>query len=175
MSVDIQLEDVKEADILVDTTVQEKNITIPTDGKLYDCIIRKTLKIAEKEGIKLRQSYRRTTRRLKIRLRFSHHPKRRKEARAAQRKLTTIAGRLTREIERKLPAERLSIYLPDIVLFNKVLLQRKTDKNKIYSLHEPHTSCIAKGKSHKEYEFGSKVSCAVIPGENIIAGVVNFQ
>jgi len=54
MSVDIQQEDVKGTDILVDTTVQEKNTTFPTDGKLYDRIIRKTLKIAEKEGIKLR-------------------------------------------------------------------------------------------------------------------------
>lgn len=54
-------------------------------------------------------------------------------------------------------------------------MQCKTDKNKIYSLHEPHTSCIAKGKSHKEYEFGSKVSFAVIPGQNIMVGVVNFQ
>ena len=175
MSIDVQKEDVQGTDLLVDTTVQEKNITFPTDSKLYDKIIKKTLKIAEKEEITLRQSYRRTTKRLKTQLRFAHHPKRRKEARAAKRRLKTIAGRLTREIERKLPAERLSIYLPDIDLFKKVLLQQKTDKNKIYSLHEPHTSCIAKGKTHKKYEFGSKVSFAVIPGQNIIVGVVNFQ
>lgn len=175
MSIDVQQEDVQGADILVDTTVQEKNITFPTDSKLYDKIIKKAWKIAEKEDITLRQSYRRTTKRLKIRLRFAHHPKRRKEAKAAQRKLKTIAGRLTRELERKIPLEKLSIYLPDIELFNKVLLQQKTDKNKIYSLHEPYTSCIAKGKAHKEYEFGSKVSIAVIPRKNIIVGVVNFQ
>ncbi len=120
MSIDVQKEDVQGTDLLVDTTVQEKNITFPTDSKLYDKIIKKTLKIAEKEEITLRQSYRRTTKRLKTQLRFAHHPpKRRKEARAAKRRLKTIAGRLTREIERKLPAERLSIYLPDIDLFKK--------------------------------------------------------
>jgi len=89
--------------------------------------------------------------------------------------LKTIAGSLTRELERKIPLEKLSIYLPAIELFNKVLLQQKTDKSKIYSLHELYTSCIAKGKAYKEYEFGSRVSIAVIPRKNIIVGVVNFQ
>ena len=36
--------------------------------------------------------------------------------------------------------------------------QERSDKNKLYSLHEPHVVCIAKGKAHKKYEFGSKVS-----------------
>ncbi len=38
------------------------------------------------------------------------------------------------------------------------MLQNKTDKHKIYSLHEPHVCCISKGKAHKLFEFGSKVS-----------------
>ena len=29
---------------------------------------------------------------------------------------------------------------------------------KIYSLHEPEMQCISKGKEHKKYEFGNKVS-----------------
>jgi IS5 family transposase len=57
----------------------------------------------------------------------------------------------------------------------KVVAQQKQDKNKIYSLHEPSTSCIAKGKVHKQFEFGSKVSFAVVPGVNIIVGVKNFN
>lgn len=43
-------------------------------------------------------------------------------------------------------------------LFDKVLNQKRSDKNKIYSLHELDVSCISKGKSHKKYEFGNKVS-----------------
>ena len=42
-----------------------------------------------------------------------------------------------------------------------ILLQNKTDKHKIDSLHEPHVSCISKGKAHKPFEFGSKVSISI--------------
>jgi hypothetical protein len=38
------------------------------------------------------------------------------------------------------------------------LAQNKSDSGKIYSLHEPAVQCISKGKEHKKYEFGSKVS-----------------
>jgi transposase, IS5 family len=62
-----------------------------------------------------------------------------------------------------------------LINFNKVVSQKKLDKNKIYSLHEPSTSCIAKGKAHKKFEFGSKVSFAVVPGVNIIVGIKNFN
>ena len=167
--------DLRKRDVLVDTTVQEKNITFPTDTKLYVKVIEKSRRIAEKEGLVLRQSYKRTTKQLLIKQRFAHHPKRKKEAGKARRKLRTIAGRLTRELERKLPEERLSLYKNDLELFKKVISRKKSDKDKIYSLHEPETACIAKGKAHKKYEFGSKVSFAMLPGSNIIVGVVNFQ
>jgi transposase, IS5 family len=41
----------------LDTTVQEKNITYPTDDKLYKKIIKRCWKIADEELINLRQSY----------------------------------------------------------------------------------------------------------------------
>lgn len=167
--------DLRSRDVLVDTTVQEKNITYPTDTKLYVKIIKKSNKIAKKEGLVLRQSYKRTTRNLLLKQRFAHHPKRRKEALKAQRKLRTIAGRLTREVERKLSEEKLKLYINDLELFKKVLAQERFDKNKIYSLHEPDTACIAKGKASKKYEYGSKVSFAMLPGSNIIVGVVNYK
>lgn len=167
--------DLRKRDVLVDTTVQEKNITSPTDAKLFVKIIQRSNKIAKKEGIVLRQSYKRTTKQLLLKQRFAHHPKRKKEANKAQRKLRTIAGRLTRELERKLPEGKLDGYINDLELFKKVLARQRFDKNKIYSLHEPETACIAKGKAHKKYEFGSKVSFAMLPGSNIIVGVVNFK
>ncbi len=34
------------------------------------------------------------------------------------------------------------------------------DKNKVYSVHAPEVECISKGKAHKRYEFGCKVSVA---------------
>ena len=161
-------------DLLVDTTAHEKNITFPTDVKLYRRIVEKCNKIAKKEGIELRQSYTRTIKRLMLQQRFSHHPRRRKQANKAKRKLRTVAGRITRDLERKLNANQRLLYDDQIIIFKKVLSQKRNDRNKIYSLHEPEVSCIAKGKAHKPYEFGSKASFALLPKSNIIVGVVNY-
>lgn len=159
----------------VDTTAHEKNITYPTDTKLRRKIIDKCVAIAKKENIELRQSYKFTVKECLLKGRFAHHPKRKKQARAAQRKIKTIASRLVRELYRKLPQEKVSQYESDLELFARVLAQQKNDSNKIYSLHEPTVSCIAKGKVHKPYEFGSKASIATTQNGNIIVAAVSFQ
>ena len=94
--------EVHEKEVLIDTTVQEKNITFPTDSKLHKKIIEGCRKIAEKEDITLRQSYRRIVKQLMIEQRFREHPKKRKKANAAARKFKTIAVRLVRDVERGL-------------------------------------------------------------------------
>ena len=53
--------------------------------------------------------------------------------------------------------------------------QKKDDKDKIYSLHELEVGCIAKGKEHKKYEFGSKVAFAVGQKSNVIKAAVSFK
>ncbi|MGA2822809.1 MAG: IS5 family transposase [Bacteroidales bacterium] len=174
VSVQLQGKDIKGKDVIVDTTAQEKNITFLTDSKLYRKVIEKCNTIAEKEGIDLRQNYHWTIKKLLLQLRFSHHPKRKKQARKALKKLRVIAGRQIRDIERKLSAEKLEQYATDIELFKQVISQHRYSKNNVYSLHEPHTSCIAKGKAHKEYEFGCKTSFAMLPKSNIIVGVQTF-
>jgi len=50
--------------VSVDTTVQEKNITFPTDDKLYKKVIHKCWHIAENEGLPQRQRYSRTLKKL---------------------------------------------------------------------------------------------------------------
>lgn len=175
LSVSLQQQDTRSSDVLIDTTVQEKNISYPTDSKLYCKIIEQCRKIACKQGVRLRRSYRRKVKELRISLRFSHHPRRKQQARKALKRLKTIAGCISRDLMRKLPEAVLEQYHQKLVLFERVLKQKRQDKNKIYSLHEPDVSCIAKGKAHKAYEFGSKVSIAVIPKKNIIVGVVNHQ
>ena len=80
-----------------------------------------------------------------------------------------------RELERKLSPEAKVAYGESLINLKKVIAQKRFDKNKIYSLHEPDVACIAKGKAHKKFEFGSKVSFAVVPGVNIIVGVNNFN
>jgi len=156
----------------IDTTVQEKNITYPTDNKLHRKIIKKCVAMAERQDIELRQSYRRTLKKLSVDQRFRNHPKNYGKARKADRKVKTIAGRLVRELERKLPA---GLYATELALFNKVLSQQRHDHNKIYSLHEPHVQCISKGKEHKKYEFGSKVSITTTKNSGVIIGAINIE
>ncbi len=122
----------------IDTTVQEKNITFPTDCKLNRKIIDKCKKIAEKENLPVRQSYTRTLMRLSLDQRFRNHLRNKWKARKADRKEKTIAGRLVRELERNLSPH--SNYQWDIDLFNRILNQKKSESNKIYSVHEPDCS-----------------------------------
>ena len=131
------------------STAQEKNITFPTDAKLRKRVIDKCNKIAKKENIIQRQTYKRVSKKLLRDSYFGHHPKRRKSAESARRKLKTIGGRLIRELERNLPEDRRLFYSKELTLYKKVLEQTRNSKDKIYSLHEPHTACIAKGKARR--------------------------
>jgi len=168
-------DDDKPIAVSVDTTVQEKNITYPTDDKLYKKIIKKCWAIADKEGIDLRQSYSRTVSKLSHTQRFKRTKNGARDARKAGKKIKIIAGRLVRELARKLPLERLGMYLPRLKLYQRVLSQKRGDSNKIYSLHEPDVKCYAKGKEHKKFEFGSKASILVDQQSGIIMGALNFS
>ncbi len=168
--------EINEKEVLIDTTVQEKNITFPTDSKLHKKIIESCWKISDKEDINLRQSYKRTVKQLMIDQRFREHPRRRKKANAAARKLKTIAGRLVREIERNLDGtDRLSVYTEKLLMYNRVLVQKKDSKNKIYSFHAPEVKCISKGKEHKKYEFGNKSSIVLTKNSGIVIGAMAFE
>jgi IS5 family transposase len=161
--------------VSVDTTVQEKNITYPTDDKLYKKIIKKCWQIADKEEIDLRQSYSRVVKKLSHQQRFRNTKTGARDARKANKKIKIIAGRLVRDLARKLSLDRLGIYLSDLKLYQRVLSQKREDKDKIYSLHEPGVKCYSKGKEHKKFEFGSKVSIVVDQGTGIIMGAINFS
>ncbi|HUV00562.1 MAG TPA: IS5 family transposase [Bacteroidales bacterium] len=168
--------EVHEKEVLIDTTVQEKNITFPTDSKLHKKIIEGCRKISKKEGIKLRQSYTRTVKQLMIEQKFRDHPKKRKKANAAARKLKTIAGQLVRDVERSLDdIDRLSYYDEQLWLYYRVLGQKRDDKNKIYSFHAPEVKCISKGKEHKKYEFGNKSSFVLTKKSGIVVGAMAFE
>ena len=172
-SIRINGNDSNDPHVSVDTTVQEKNITYPTDDKLNKKIIKKCHAIVEKEHLPLRQSYTRTLKKLSINQRFRNHPTNKSKARKADRKVKTIAGRLVRELERNLPPG--SSYQADIELFKSVLAQKRNDSNKIYSLHEPEVQCISKGKEHKKYEFGNKVSIVHTQNTGVIVGALGFR
>lgn len=115
-SIRINGDDSQDKDIYIDTTVQEKNITYPTDDKLAKKIIKKCLKIAQEHDLELRQTYTRTIKKLAYTQRFRHHPKNKGKARKADKKIKTIAGRLVRDLERKLRAKGLD-YTESLTLF----------------------------------------------------------
>lgn len=161
--------------VQIDTTVQEKNITYPTDSKLQRRIIEYLWWLAEAEGIQLRQSYKFVLKELRMQMHNGHHPRRRKQARKAANKIKTICGRLLRDVERKLDEAKRAHYQPWLELYRQVLNQKQNDTNKIYSLHEPQVCCIAKGKAHKKYEFGNKVAICRAAKSGVIVGMKSFE
>ena len=156
----------------MDSTVQEKNITYPTDAKLHKKIIKNVLKTVHDKSLPLRQSYARTLKGIYRAQRFRNHPGNRKKALTADRRLKTIAGRLVRELERNLGGS--SGYEKMFELYYRVLSQTHKSKNKVYSLHEPDVVCISKGKEHKKYEFGNKVSI-LRSWSGLILGACSFR
>ena len=173
-SVALHGKDSLESDVVVDTTVQEKNITFPTDTKLRMSVIKRCWKVAEKEQVVLRRSYRREMKALMRTIRFSKSRKETKKVSSAVRRVKTIANALLRELSRKLPASRYEEKKEELCRWSKAVNQQRTDKDKVYSLHEPEVSCICKGKAHKKYEFGSKAAVAMTKGSGVIVGVKSF-
>lgn len=63
----------------IDSTVQGKNITYPTDAKLHKKIVKKVLDIVKKQGFPLRQSYTFLLKAICRDQRFRNHPRNRKK------------------------------------------------------------------------------------------------
>ena len=162
----------KEQTAFIDSTVQEKNVTSPTDSKLLNKIIDYCHKVAKAEVIKVRQSYAREIKELKLTQRFRGKSHSRKKVAKADRRMRTIAGRLVRELLRELPSD--SIYREHLELCLRFVNGELLDGHKIYSLHEPDVLCICKGKEHKKYEFGNKVSIIRL-WNGIIIGAMSFR
>jgi len=172
MSVKLHGKDAQEKQVIIDTTVQEKNVTYPTDGKLAIKMIHHLHKIAKEEKIQLRRTYVKEIKGHRISLRFFRHPKKIRKAKSAMKRLKTITGILIRDLKRNMNEEQLAKHEETFELFLKVANQKQKDSNKIYSLHEQHIYAIAKGKDHKKYEYGTKASLVTTMKSNIIIGVV---
>ncbi len=155
------------ARVTVDTTVQEKNITHPTDSKLLYTAIRKLGRAAQERSIPLRQSYIRVGKRAAVKVSRYAHAKQFKRMRRQLRKLRTYVGRMIRDLERKTPQmdDDLVVILAKA---ERLRNQRLTDSNKLYSWHEPEVKCISKGKARQRYEFGQKVALATTNRSNWI-------
>ena len=158
--------------VVVDTTVQEKNITFPTDAKLLSRAIRKLAKFCLAHRLKLRQSYSRVAKRTAQKA--SEHGARRRFGKLKQcnQDLKNWLGRVLRDIENKRENTVLSTNFESLIeLAHKLLLQEKNTPKKIYSLHEPETQCIGKGKDNIRYEFGQKAAVVTSNNRNWIVNV----
>ena len=162
--------------VLSDTTVQENNTTFPTDAKLCKKVIDKCNKIAEKEGIKQRQKFKKESKQLLRDTYNGQHPRRAKQSKKAKKQIKTLANKLLRELDRKMTEEQKLRYKKEIDFYKRAVNQQKNDIKKIYSLHKPFTECIAKGKAHKKYEFGNKVGLVTggKKGKKIILAIMGF-
>ena len=155
----------------IDTTVQEKAIAYPTDARLYYKMQVKLVKTAQKYGIELRQSYRRLGKKALVMQGRYSHARQMKRAMRETKKLKMYLGRITRELRRK-TGDAASGALEELLQRSEILLQQKKhDTNKLYSCHAPEVECISKGKTHKKYEFGCKVSVATTSRDNWIVGI----
>ena len=175
VSVQLHGSSAEEKQVLIDTTVQEKNITYPTDGKLAIKMIHHLHKIGKKEQLNLRRTFVKEIKEHRINLRFFKHPKKIKKARASIKRLRTIVGILIRDISRNLSQDKLSNYENTFKLFDKVRNQQIKDSNKVLSLHETHVYAITKGKDHKKYEYGTKASIVATKDSGVIVGVASHS
>jgi transposase, IS5 family len=149
--------------VIVDTTVEPKNVTFPTDAKLINRAREKLVKLAKRLGVDLRQSYVRVGKLALIKHQRYAHAKQFKRANKALRKLKTYLGRTIRDITRQIAGESglKAMFARLLHLAGRVLDQTRHQRGpKVYSLHAPEVECIGKGKPHRPYEFGVKVSVA---------------
>ena len=158
------------ARVNVDTTVQEKAIAYPTDARLYDKMRRRLVREAGEQGIELRQSYVRLGKRALAKQGRYGHAKQMKRARRETRRLKTYLGSVLRDMQRKVAAPDSALQ-EVFALAERLLAQKRSDKNKLYAVHAPEVECIAKGKAHKRYEFGCKVSVVTTSKKNWVVGV----
>lgn len=154
----------------VDTTVQEKAIAFPTDARLYHKARRALVRLARVLQYKLRQSYERLGKQALARQGRYAAAQQMKRARQQTKQLRTYLGRVLRNLERFVgPLKEGQARL--LLLARRIFAQQRGDHGKLYSVHAPEVACIAKGKAHKRYEFGAKVSVVTTNRQGWIIGI----
>ena len=147
--------------VTVDTTVQPKNVTFPTDAKLLHAAVKGLNRLARQYGVRLRQSYLRVAKRAAMMAGRYAHAKQFKRHRQQLRILRTRLGRLIRDVRRKIAgqADLEAAFEWPLTKASQVRSQQQRQRGwKLYSFHAPEVECIGKGKASAPYEFGVKVS-----------------
>jgi IS5 family transposase len=146
--------------VTVDTTVQPKNITFPTDAKLVHAAIKGLNRLARQHGVPLRQSYLRLAKRAAMMAGRYAHAKQFNRHQRELRFLRTRLGRLVCDIRRKVRGrDDLEAAFQEPSRASQIRAQQQRQRGwKLYSFHAPEVECIGKGKARSPYEFGVKVS-----------------
>ena len=138
------------ARVTVDTTVQPKNISFPTDAKLLHAAIRGLTRLAKKHAVRLRQSYLRIAKRAATMAGRYAHAKQFKRHHRQLRILRSRLGRLVRDIRRKIAGQEeleAAFSLP-LSRADQIRSQQQRQRGwKLYSFHAPEVECIGKGKA----------------------------
>jgi transposase, IS5 family len=149
--------------VIIDTTVQDKAIAFPTDAKLMHRARERLVALAQRHGVRLRQSHVRVGKTALLRQQRYAHARQFKRANRMLRRLRTLLGRVIRDITRKIKGDAglEQVFAVPLSLARRVKDQRRQERGrKVYALHAPEVECIGKGKAHRPYEFGVKVSVA---------------
>jgi IS5 family transposase len=150
------------SEVIIDTTVQPKNVMFPTDARLLNRAREILVRLAKTCSVELRQSYARVGKFALIEHQRYAHAKQFKRANRALKTLRTYLGRVIRDIARKIEGDvwlKEMVFGPILSLARRVRDQKQHSRGpKVYSLHAPEVECIGKGKAHRPYEFGVKVS-----------------
>ena len=149
------------ARVTIDTTVQPKAITFPTDAKLLHAAIRGLTHLARKHGVRLRQSYLRVAKNVAMMAGRYAHAKQFNRHRKQLRILRSRLGRIIRDIGRKIAGQSAleEIFAWPLARASQIRSQQQRQRGwKLYSFHAPEVECIGKGKARAPYEFGVKVS-----------------
>ncbi len=91
--------------VTVDTTVQPKAISFPTDAKLVHAAIRGLNRLARRHGVRLRQSYSRLAKAAAMMAGRYAHAKQFRRHRRQLRLLRSRLGRIIRDIRRKIDGQ----------------------------------------------------------------------
>ena len=160
--------------VTVDTTVQPKAVAHPSDARLYHRGREILVRLAAKHGLGLRQSYARLGKRALRKAGTYLHARQTNRAKREIKRLKTFLGRVSRDIRRKLAGNQALAphFARALALVDRLLAQQRHDTGKLYSLHAPEVECLAKGKAHKKYEFGVKVSVAVTNRSGFVLGMM---
>jgi transposase, IS5 family len=147
--------------VTVDTTVQPKAISFPTDAKLLHAAIKGLNRLARKCRLRLRQSYLRIAKQAAMMAGRYAHAKQFKRHHRQLRLLRSRLGRIIRDIRRKIAgkAELEVTFERPLARAEQIRSQQQRQRGwKLYSFHAPEVECIGKGKASAPYEFGVKAS-----------------